>query len=168
MRNFVGANQISAVNISAITGSFADLSVTGRLSANSISADVQNVKVLYENVAGDLVTHLASGSTNFDTYSLNDNALDYDVIEVICSTSGAANDAGDIFVFGAVPTANIGTSRNDLSEMNLAQYTDSNGTVYRYYVWMYVHGTNNRTFRMARAQDIAYIWLHMVIGVKQP
>ena len=52
--NAVAANKISAVNISAITGSFSDLNVTGRLSAGSISSDVQNVEVFYIGTPKDV------------------------------------------------------------------------------------------------------------------
>ena len=47
MLKFIGAETVLAVDISAITGSFADLNVTGRLSASHIDADVQNVGVIW-------------------------------------------------------------------------------------------------------------------------
>ena len=59
--DFIGAAQISAVNISAITGSFNDLAVTGTLAANKISGDVQNVRVLW--TGSQLVGYNSAGST---------------------------------------------------------------------------------------------------------
>ena len=44
---FFAAEQILAVNLTAIQGDFADLNVTGRLSADHIDADVQNFEPLW-------------------------------------------------------------------------------------------------------------------------
>ena len=46
MLNWIGARQISAVDISAITGSFEDLNVTGQLAAGKV--DAANIRELTE------------------------------------------------------------------------------------------------------------------------
>ena len=46
-QEWIGAADIAAVHIQAITGDFGDLNVTGTLDASHISADVQNVDVLW-------------------------------------------------------------------------------------------------------------------------
>ena len=78
MLNWIGARQISAVDISAITGSFADLNVTGRLAASSISADVQNITVLYHTADGFQPNQNSSTTT-----TLSEDPRNFDVIEFV-------------------------------------------------------------------------------------
>ena len=54
MLRFIGAETVLAVDISAITGDFSNLNVTGILTAEHIDADVQNAKNLYNGAAKDV------------------------------------------------------------------------------------------------------------------
>ena len=54
MLKFIGAETVLAVDISAITGSFADLNVTGVLSAEHIDSDVINSRVIFDGESGDI------------------------------------------------------------------------------------------------------------------
>ena len=54
MLKFIGAETVLAVDISAITGSFADLNVTGVLSADHIDSDVINSRVIFDGESGDI------------------------------------------------------------------------------------------------------------------
>ena len=96
VKDFIGANQISAVNVSAITGSFNDLNVTGRLSANKISGNVQNFIKLHN---GNVALHrYGSAGINTDEIdlTLSDNVANYDLIYIYHTASfyGIA-DRGD-------------------------------------------------------------------------
>ena len=77
LQDFIGARQISAVNISAITGDFADLDVTGVLSANHISADVRNAVTLWESDAldGQLIAWNTESSISLDDDMRNYESL---------------------------------------------------------------------------------------------
>ena len=157
MVDWIGAAQISAVNISAITGSFSDLSVTGRLSANSISADVQNVKVLYQNDAGNLI----SVRDTYEAITLSEDILDYDLLEIIGSYAGATDNPGTGFGSGSIPTTKI---RTTMALFNLVSYQTGFGTNWS----LHFYRTAARTLMMARNNSDDRVWLHMILGIKQP
>ena len=74
---WIGAADIAAVRIQAITGDFRDINVTGTLSAEHIDADVRNVKVLWSHSVG------VSVETAGYTATLSDPPTDYDYLEFV-------------------------------------------------------------------------------------
>ena len=81
MLKFIGAETILAIDISAITGSFADLNVTGRLAAEHIDSDVRNWFSLWKGS-----TLIAS--TSWTSFTIPSIAMFYSiVVEVAYSTT---------------------------------------------------------------------------------
>ena len=74
---WIGAADIAAVRIQAITGDFRDINLTGTLSAEHIDADVRNVKVLWSHSVG------VSVETAGYTATLSDPPTDYDYLEFV-------------------------------------------------------------------------------------
>ena len=147
MVNWIGAQQISAVDISAITGNFADINVTGRLAANKISGDVQNVTVLYESNAGQSV------SSTLVVFNLTDDLRKYSIIETYQrAESGGYTSYGQ---FG-LPASKIPTSTTALTDRPVA------GGM-RWY-----QSNSGRRVHLVRRQANTEIFLHLIIGFKQP
>ena len=74
---WIGAADIAAVRIQAITGDFRDINLTGTLAAEHIDADVRNVKVLWSHSVG------VSVETTGYTATLSDPPTDYDYLEFV-------------------------------------------------------------------------------------
>ena len=159
MLKFIGAETVLAVDISAITGSFDDLSVTGRLSADHIDADVQNVTVLYNGTPLDVT----STSTTVSFTLLNSlSSLDF------ISGSGKKS-GGTTWNSWSIPSSELvsGTSLSrpsNAKQFNIAIGHDS-GDQLQMYIWK--SSSNMTLYMRSRNSDdnatIGEIW-----GIKQP
>ena len=152
MLKFIGAETVLAVDISAITGSFDDLSVTGVLSAEHIDSDVINSRVIFDGESGDINQWVLSVP-----FVINED--DWSHLLCMSSSSGMAgirvsdifdsdtesfritNDSGSTARFYVEIDAALAVESTDISSVvanaNYA-YLDSNGD---YVVLDYVSGT---------------------------
>ena len=95
---WIGAAEIVAVNIQAITGDFRDINVTGTLAAEHIDADVRNVKVLWSHSVG------VSVETAGYTATLSEPPDEYDYLEFVLEE---LNPQISPFGLGAIPVGHI-------------------------------------------------------------
>ena len=161
MIDWIGANQISAVDISAITGSFSDINVTGRLAANKISGDVQNVTVLYNSDDGLQI----SGPT---FVTLTENPRNYDVLEFVASGVNTWNISG-------IPPGKImvqPANHTDYSVMHVNLWITSTGDPRSYNLWVrFIQ--NDTNLRRIQVRDGTNTTsrdpvLYTILGIKQP
>ena len=95
---WIGAADIAAVRIQAITGDFRDINVSGTLAAEHIDADVRNVKVLWSHSVG------VSVETAGYTATLSEPPDDYDYLEFVLEE---LNPQISPFGLGAIPVGHI-------------------------------------------------------------
>ena len=151
MSNFIGANQISAVNISAITGSFSDLSVSGTLAANKISGDVQNARVLYDaTLSGNEIR----SSSTYKTITLKESLGAFDVLEVIVAADASTTNLR-AYVVTAIPTTWYPHQSSVAISPAFATCT------------MQTYGAG-RNFNIRRKSGSSRFYLYFIVGIKQP
>ena len=141
MLKFIGAETVLAVDISAITGSFADLNVTGVLSAEHIDSDVINSRVIFDGESGDISQWVLSVP-----FVINEN--DWSHLLCMSSSSGMSgirvsdifdsdnesfritNDSGSTARFYVEIDAALAVESTDISSVVASAdyvYLDSNG-----------------------------------------
>ena len=151
MSNFIGANQISAVNISAITGSFSDLSVSGTLAANKISGDVQNARVLYDaTLSGNEIR----SSSTYKTITLKESLGAFDVLEIIVAADASTTNLR-AYVVTAIPTTWYPFQSSVAISPAFATCT------------MQTYGAG-RNFNIRRKSGSSRFYLYFIVGIKQP
>ena len=76
-QEWIGAADIAAVRIQAITGNFRDINVSGTLAAEHIDADVRNVKVLWNHSVGIEIDEEGGSIT------LDESPVGFDYLEFV-------------------------------------------------------------------------------------
>ena len=160
MVDWIGARQISAVDISAITGSFSDINVTGRLAANKISGDVQNVTVLFESENGiDIPTGLTLTGFVQTNVTFDSDYRVHDLLEFILDTSGT------YYICALIPSKIVQRATSaDTDRPYAYAYASRN-------ISFGVHrrrADTNGTRMNMRIEGSSGVKLYSVIGVKQP
>ena len=100
--NTITASKISSVNLSAVTGNFSSLAVTGRLEAGSITTDVQNYEMIYSSSSGTSITQADAGTLLTVSADVND----FDELQLIVSVHASFTRIGSL----TIPVASIPSS----------------------------------------------------------
>ena len=109
-RDFIAAGEIQAIDISAITGDFKDIKVTGTLAADHIDADVQNVKVLFK---GSI--NLVFRTTN--SAAMSDDIGNYDILQFYGYVQGGGGNRWHAST--GIEISRVQVSENTLTSPNL-------------------------------------------------
>ena len=160
MLKFIGAETVLAVDISAITGSFADLSVTGRLSAAHIDSDVQNVKTLYNGTPKEVASH-----TTIITFPTLESLDNLDFIAGLGKNTGD----GNTWASWSIPASELvnGTSSSLPSTANRFSFSIGSADAQNVSIYCWKSSNNMNLYMQPSFSNddgvIGEIW-----GVKQP